>query len=168
MRRARRLDISCAIAKFVNAMSFNAAAKDRDGNLDMSRLVHSLEYAVTLQRNNKFGNVLLPQLRGKYPVRLFLQVEIVVAPTGTENCERDFVDVLGVNVGLLLHSLSVCSNEDTIGIWVTGWAYWEVGLSSDGVPMAVLNRCVIETCNLATSISNLVRQGESQRREQGS
>lgn len=82
-------------------------------------------------------------------------------PTGPENYNWYFVDSLGVNVGLLLHGLSMCENEDTIGIWVARWLYWEVGLPSDGLPMAVLDRCVIETCNLEASISNVMCQGKT-------
>ena len=156
------------MTKFVKEAAIGTAGKDGHRNFDMSRLVHPLEYAVTPKSNGQFGDVLLPQSRGKYPVRLFLQVKIVVAPTGTEDCKRNFVDVLGINVGLLLHSLSVCRNEDTAGIWMTGWAYWEVGLSSDGVLIAILYRCVAETCHLTASISNVVRQGETLRRKQGS
>lgn len=124
------------------------------GNCRDARLVylHLLEDAVALESPGQFGNVLIPQSRGKYPIRLFLQMKIVVAPTITEDFKWNLVDGFGVNVGLLLHSLSVCGNEDTAGIWVTSWAYWEVGLSPNGVPMAILYRRVIETCHLTLGV----------------
>lgn len=86
-------------------------------------------------------------------------MEIIVLPACAENYKRDFVNFLGVNVGLLLHTLPVCDNEGRAIVWMAGWPYWEVGLSSGAVAMAFLDGCVIETRNLTLLISKVLRQG---------
>jgi len=86
-------------------------------------------------------------------------MEIIVAPTGAKCYERNFVNILDINVGPLFHRLSVRSDKIAAGIWVSGWTYWEVGLSSSGIRMATLDWCVVKTRHLAAVfISNAIRQ----------